>query len=390
MIGDCVKVSKEGKKMPGSKKLHQDSENSGKATYIFGHNFGVLGLLIGKMNHMFCIPISAEIHEGVEELRKFQGKDAPLVKEEKDTSIITLMLHNAIAVVKATLLEHMLIVDAFYAVSKTFIMAKSCVDESGKQLLHVITRAKDNIVAYTGPEPEDDSKPKKRGRKPKWGKRLKLKELFRLRANEFTEATLTIYGKKTTISYLCLDLIWKEIDLKIRFVLVKDGTSKFILMCSNLEWLAIDIIRAYSLRFKIEVTFKALKHLIGGFYYHFWTRVMPRLTRNAPVNLATITDPQIRVKIASAANAIEGFVNLACIALGLLQIMAISHPERIWNQYTGWLRTKRTSVPTEDIVRSVIQEDCFHNFGVFSNCLIFRIITAKRRQAQFWYRDAAA
>jgi len=83
MIGDCIKVSKEGKKMPGSKKLHQDSENSGKATYIFGHNFGVLGLLIGKLNHMFCIPISAEIHEGVEELRKFQGKDAPLVKEEK-------------------------------------------------------------------------------------------------------------------------------------------------------------------------------------------------------------------------------------------------------------------------------------------------------------------
>jgi hypothetical protein len=36
MVGDCIKVSKEGRRMPGSKKLHQDSENSGKATYIFG------------------------------------------------------------------------------------------------------------------------------------------------------------------------------------------------------------------------------------------------------------------------------------------------------------------------------------------------------------------
>jgi len=390
MAGDCTKEPKEANKMPGVKKMHQDSENSAKPTFIFGHNFGVLGLLAGTTDKKFCIPILAEIHEGVEELRAFQGKEAPVVQGEKDTTIVTLMLQSAITVTKITDMAHMLIVDAYYAVGKTFVMAKSCVDETGKQLLHVITRAKGNVVAYIGPEPETNSTIKKRGRKPIWGTKIKLKEQFHLRSNDFTETRITIYGKEETISYLCLDLIWKEINQRIRFVLVKDGPSMFILMCSSLEWSPVDIILAYSYRFKIELTFKALKQLLGSFCYHFWTAVMPRLSKKVPVNLGLITDPETKQRIAAVANAIEGFVNFACIALGCLQIIALAGPQKVWNQYTGWLRTKRTHVPSEEIVRSVVQESFYHNFGDFSNCLIFRILMAKRRRTQYWYRDHAA
>lgn len=33
--------------MPDVKKLHQESENSSKAEYIFGHMFGEVGVLYG-------------------------------------------------------------------------------------------------------------------------------------------------------------------------------------------------------------------------------------------------------------------------------------------------------------------------------------------------------
>ncbi len=46
LIGDGMKQSKEARRMPGVKKLHQESENSSKAEYIFGHLFGAVG--IGK------------------------------------------------------------------------------------------------------------------------------------------------------------------------------------------------------------------------------------------------------------------------------------------------------------------------------------------------------
>jgi hypothetical protein len=47
MTGDGIKISKEADKMPGVKKLHQESDNSGKAPYIYGHHHGVIGILAG-------------------------------------------------------------------------------------------------------------------------------------------------------------------------------------------------------------------------------------------------------------------------------------------------------------------------------------------------------
>lgn len=47
IAGDGIKVCKEASKMPGVKKLHQESDNSGKAPYIYGHHHGVVGVLAG-------------------------------------------------------------------------------------------------------------------------------------------------------------------------------------------------------------------------------------------------------------------------------------------------------------------------------------------------------
>lgn len=49
LAGDGIKVSKEAEKMPGVKRLHQESDNSGKAPYIYGHHWGVIGVLAGRV-----------------------------------------------------------------------------------------------------------------------------------------------------------------------------------------------------------------------------------------------------------------------------------------------------------------------------------------------------
>ncbi|WP_202800149.1 transposase [Paenibacillus elgii] len=46
-VGDGMKQAKEGRHMPGVKKLHQESENVSKGEYIFGHLFGAIGILAG-------------------------------------------------------------------------------------------------------------------------------------------------------------------------------------------------------------------------------------------------------------------------------------------------------------------------------------------------------
>jgi hypothetical protein len=68
-ISDGTKEGKEGRRMPCVKKLHQESENSSKASYIFGHMFGGLGVLIGNAEKMFCIPLSITLHDGNKQIR---------------------------------------------------------------------------------------------------------------------------------------------------------------------------------------------------------------------------------------------------------------------------------------------------------------------------------
>ncbi len=64
-VGDGVKQPKEARRMPGVKRMHQESENSSKADMIFGHLFGGLGILAGGKGNSACIPLSIRLHDGL-------------------------------------------------------------------------------------------------------------------------------------------------------------------------------------------------------------------------------------------------------------------------------------------------------------------------------------
>jgi hypothetical protein len=272
-----------------------------------------------------------------------------------------------------------IVLDAYFAVGPVFMVLKSLLNSKGERLIHLVTRAKNNVVGYEDPPPNTGAK----GRPRKYGEKVKLIKLFESRLNEFQEASIEIYREKKTVFFLCLDLLWKPIGERVRFVLVIDGQENFILMCSDLTLSPKDIIKAYSYRFKIEVSFKVLKHLIGVFFYRFWTSVWPKIAkRGTESDLSSINTNSIKL-IAQATNAIEGFVNFGCIATGILQIMALNFHDTIWKRYRGWLRTITSTIPTEETVRSVIQEEYFHSFRSFNNSAIYPIIMSKSRCCQY-------
>ncbi|MEO0737113.1 MAG: hypothetical protein AAFZ35_09935 [Cyanobacteria bacterium J06649_12] len=64
-VGDGIKVSKEGRKMPGVKGLHQESDNISKPEWIRGHYFSALGLLIGLDSALFVSLIALKLHDGI-------------------------------------------------------------------------------------------------------------------------------------------------------------------------------------------------------------------------------------------------------------------------------------------------------------------------------------
>ena len=65
IVGDGIKIGKEGKKMPGVKLLHQDSQSNSKAEYIMGHSLQVIAVLAQGLSTYFAIPLVGQIHEGI-------------------------------------------------------------------------------------------------------------------------------------------------------------------------------------------------------------------------------------------------------------------------------------------------------------------------------------
>jgi hypothetical protein len=64
-VVDGIKVGKAGKKMPGVKLLHQESEDNTKPEYIMGHFWGALSLLVKAPGHVFSIPVRFQIQDGI-------------------------------------------------------------------------------------------------------------------------------------------------------------------------------------------------------------------------------------------------------------------------------------------------------------------------------------
>ena len=298
-------------------------------------------------------------------------------------SVTTLMALMAVGLVEKLNKNCVIILDAYFAVGPVFLILKSLLDSQGQRLAHLVTRAKSNVVGYEDPPPPSGAK----GRPKKYGEKVPLITLFENKLQYFQQTTIDIYREKKIVLYLCLDLLWKPIGEKVRFVLVIDGGESFILMCSDLTLPPKDVIKAYSYRFKIEVNFKVLKHFMGVFFYHFWTSVWPKIGKRAKSDLSS-TSPYSERLIVQTTNAIEGFVNFGCIATGILQIIALNFHNDIWKSYRGWLRTITSVIPTEETARAVIQEEFFHNFRSFNNSAIYRIIMSKSKSKQHYQHVA--
>lgn len=362
LIGDHIKVSKEARHMPGVKKLHQDSENAGKAEYIFGHQHGMLGILTEGKTYQ-CIPLDIELQDGIDEITCLKEDEevtqAALKKLKEENNSIMKMVRMAGRFVKEKGYKAIVLLDAFFTSGDAYQAVEQTNHELGAQDIILITRAKANTVAYEEPEIAEK---RGRGRPKKYGKKITFSRVFKEMADTFQTATLILYGKEETVRYICMDLIWKPLGRKLRFVLVKTNEKSMILACSDLCMHPEKIIIAYSYRFKIEVSFKMLKHVIGGFCYHFWTAAMPKLSRFKTSNdLSKVSEKKDREKIVSTMRAVEVFSFMSCIAMGMLTIISLQLPNLVWGRFTGWLRTRSSEIPSIETVRSVLQHELWRN-----------------------------
>src|SRR5215470_69777 len=166
------------------------------------------------------------------------------------------------------------------------------------------------------------------------------------------ELASPVYGESdVTIRYRVCDLLWRPVGRLARFVAIIHPTrGSCLFMTTDLSLSAMEIIRIYGLRFKIEHTFKQAVRQIGSFAYHFWMRDMvPLLYRNGNQYLhrqsALYRDP-----IKRKTHAYHVFMQAGIIAQGLLQYLAVVSPKLVWGSFGSWLRTIRPGIPPSELV----------------------------------------
>jgi hypothetical protein len=362
-VGDGIKVAKEGRKMPGVKRLHQESEDVSKPEWIRGHYFNALSVLLIAGQACFAVPLSFQLHDGL----TAQGAPVQPKSKAKKMTLVTKMADLCTRYAEPS---SYVVMDAYFA-------AAPVLKRFRRQSLQLISRVRISTVAHAPFSAV--STVKGPGRPRQWGSKVKLQTLF-APIDQCQQAQVWLYGQLTTVYYQCFELHWDSPETPVLFVLTQLPNAKpLILLSSDVSLSGPEVIATYGLRFKIEVTFRTLVHLLGGFAYRFWMKAMDTApTWPTNLNLADYPD-DLQPRILAKVEAFERFINLNAIALGVLQVLALELPTQIWTHFPRWFRTlPNHGYPSERIAQLALQHQAN---GLFSESppplLLAKFIAAK-------------
>ena len=304
-----------------------------------GHSIQALSILAKGLNTHFAIPLAGEIHEGI----RLTYKDSRTLLDKMVELLIGLSLSEACY----------LVLDKYYC-SGGFMR------QLVSQNTHIVTMMKRAAVAYELPE---ERQSKRRGRPKKYGRKIKLFDLFK---TDLPFIKISMPGTHNLmIEYCKTELFWRPWGGMAQFVFTKHPTrGNAIVMSTDLTLSPADMIFIYSLRFKIEVMFKQAVHQIGSFLYRFWLKTMDPKRRGSGEQNLQFYPKKFKQAVAKKFRSYHLFILLGFIAHGLVQYLSIYAHGAVWRSYGTWLRTIRANTLPSEMVVSLAMKNTYNEFLV--------------------------
>lgn len=315
---DTTHKAKATKKMIGVQKWKQgDNENN----YIIGHHWAIAGLISRFANRFICYPIMYPIMA-----RMISGLKNPSHFVCSSEGVYPMTFWDTIFAVILQARQFLetfnfrVVVDAYFA-NSTFI--NPMIDEG----IHVITRWRKDGVGWDDPQPHYGKR--KRGRPKKYGIQHKLSNL--LLSPELI--LVHVYGQLSRVAVVTRDMWLRDINQKVRVVVVQSNKGPIILVSTDLTLSSAEIIEIYSSRFSIEIAIRELKQHFGFGDYQSTT----------PLSI-------IR------------FVNLSCISSCLWSLMLLPQNAVSWLSYKPLHASELSFTQARrGLRRFVLEHIIFHN-----------------------------
>ncbi len=243
---DPTYIAKVKGRMLGVQRWQQHSENPDRGIQIIGHHWMLGGLLAKLGDRWRCFPVWSHL---------VAGKRNPshiVVSPEGDAHVMSIwetalaMIAQAAAMLTGAPI--CVVMDAYFAKACMF----NPLLEAG---ITLITRLRHDAVGW------DDPVYCGRGRPPKHGKKWTLAQLWTEHPHETVTAHL--YGKLVDVSVVVRDVWLRDVNEKIRVVIVEGAKRPVLVACTDLTMTACQILELYAARFSLEMAIRDLKGHLG-------------------------------------------------------------------------------------------------------------------------------
>jgi len=279
--GDDTKVHRSSKHVWGTCTFHEYTARCpNRASTVRAHNWVVVGGLVPNPGQpAWYLPVAGLLY-----FRKSQlpgpgsNGESPVTFRTKNELLVDLARRQALAVEGL----HLFAFDGAYAVHNV-VRPLVCPEEEGLPRIDFLTRLRQDARLYEQPVPEQSEG--KRGRKPKWGKKLPPPRQGGRWRVPWQEDKAFLYGRVRKVRWKEMCCLWRVLgwDVLVKVVVAEvEGYGKrFTLVSSAVGLTGLQMVELFCARFRQEDGFRDQKQRLGWEECRAWTRQPIEVTTQA-------------------------------------------------------------------------------------------------------------
>ncbi len=250
---DDTPTQRYGPHVQGAGLHHNPTPGPAGSSYVYGHVFVVLGLLVThKTWGTIALPLLARLYVRKKDLPGIDPKHRPEFRTKLELAVE--MSRWAKPWLELLKLPTWVVADGAYAKKEVLKPAKSLG-------MTVVSRLRKDAALRSLPGPKP---PGRRGPAPTYGPdKISLAKRAGQRRG-WSTGTFDLYGEKAVKRYKTFLATWRPAGGAIRVVLVDEATGWRAFFCTDTSASVADILTTIADRFSLEITFRDCKEIVGA------------------------------------------------------------------------------------------------------------------------------